>query len=1504
MKEDKEECMRRDDNANISAPKLFSTSANYPVSNMCKSNSNYSVNANADANPNSNRDIDSGEALMYDGAGATAECEKSPAPLYPPGGHSAEHAKHITDGNSDNIGNNSIQHEYCNPHLYMSMEVTNMQDTSTPVPPPPPSGHVDESCEGKYTGEGNRNEGQVDSWSVPMYKNESSSMCYKNVSEKDEEDIHKGGKHLEGNSESLHMDGSDQTKVKVKTDERHAQGEEHHSPDGYVENRSSISADCSRVSDDSDMLVKSMEHAENKALLMENKNMLLENKALLVENVCEEIKNISDKINNVSTHKKKKNVTFTNENDVFNIPLRDETESPGGYYQSGRFRVGLNEANSANSEHAQGTDSSNSSNYYGSSGSELGSADAEGGGGDLIISPPPHKGSGHGSDKAMYNCITLKKSNNAYHMNNVHNNYIEYDINNNENYFSSEANNKENLLREGFGNDTFYHGRYDGEEFSTMAQGNTEKRGYYEFAIGNNSGNEVGIEDVGVKGKGETHGGAGECSNIPIQDVHGSSNGKNPLAPSKATINYGSEYRKTVERKKKGNSSKKNALLKSEGKQKRAIVSMSSFTNKDHIHGRSNMVEDKPNVLFPNEYTRNVSNIGSIGGVSSVGGVGNVGSVGRVGNSTNVSSESSDGSNQFDGSSSLNFERNFILKYLSGINEMYELKERNRKYEERIENIRNKIRKRRTGKNINKDANNLNNYYNILELLYNSSRKKMSLKDKRVRALLYIFKYIKNIERKKKKKKRLYLFDATMLKRLNKQVDLYIDYVEKREYKKDLHSILRKGGERGDRASANKLGNSLDLDSHGNQQERKRQEGELFDRCEYHKKNFSYLRTKYIQGILRKKSNLYSTSSEKSQVRKNSFYFHHALKQVNYLNNLLVYIRFIVLKYISIFSVDEWNVLLFRDVEQYNRRWEKHPQEHPMQRSYAWQAEMWDCLPQENEGKSHLKGENMKDGSLGNKIFAGEGGMLAEEVEEVGEQRKNPLPVTDAEMQIESSGESRVVEVERLNPRWLDKAKEIDINYYEYVIEPFDFLFYDQVYNEISSYMQMLKSGDPPNGNPPNGNPPNGNPPNGNPPNGNPPNGNPPNGDPPNGNPPNGDPPNGDPPNGNPPNGDPPNGNPPNGDPPNGDPPNGNPPNGNPPNGDLPNGGASRCEEASYEPNVVKGLPVQYCEYIEILTKEILNVRDLIYRNRYIRYIFYYIYKNGDKNLTDSMNKIFSTETKKMSLYKMQMKLRYNIFISRFFENNNVFFNSMGGEGKGGGELEEGGLNLIEAKSKLFTSLFGKFSSYHSVYTTKGEQRREARRKLFNIKEERFADVEKKLSLYAEYFENVKNSCARSELENEGKKGVAEKEVTFKGFAGDDTFAADVSTEMMNEHDREKLTFDVAYGYVRFLYERNYAIIIRGEKNNSRKLKAAYIVNKSLKDKENLVVITSVLNITKWKSLFSKIKDVTIYKSEENIVENVMENSASSGNGGNGGNGGDGGNSGDGCYGCYGCYGG
>ncbi|ETW35806.1 hypothetical protein PFTANZ_03399 [Plasmodium falciparum Tanzania (2000708)] len=69
----------------------------------------------------------------------------------------------------------------------------------------------------------------------------------------------------------------------------------------------------------------------------------------------------------------------------------------------------------------------------------------------------------------------------------------------------------------------------------------------------------------------------------------------------------------------------------------------------------------------------------------------------------------------------------------------------------------------------------------------------------------------------------------------------------------------------------------------------------------------------------------------------------------------------------------------------------------------------------------------------------------------------------------------------------------------------------------------------------------------------------------------------------------------------------------------------------------------------------------------------------------------------------------------------------------------------------------------------------------------------------------------------------------------------------------------------------NYALIINSEKNNSRKLKAAYIVNKNLKNKENILIITSILNIMKWKSLFFTFSNITIYKNEENIIENKVE---------------------------------
>ncbi|SBS85626.1 conserved Plasmodium protein, unknown function [Plasmodium malariae] len=376
--------------------------------------------------------------------------------------------------------------------------------------------------------------------------------------------------------------------------------------------------------------------------------------------------------------------------------------------------------------------------------------------------------------------------------------------------------------------------------------------------------------------------------------------------------------------------------------------------------------------------------------------------------------------------------------------------------------------------------------------------------------------------------------------------------------------------------------------------------------------------------------------------------------------------------------------------------------------------------------------------------------------------------------------------IEKLNPLHIKDEHMIDINYYEYVIEPFDFFFYDQVYNEICNYMQMLRNSNACQSD----------------------------------------------------------------------------------NNTCPTDNSARQSNSNtYQNNtsaylnnssyLINNLPFQYYDFINILMREVMNVRNLIYRNKYVRYLFYYIYRNNkENNLLDSINKIFTLEKKKLFLYKTQMKLRYNIFISRFFENNFIM-NPSNSEKK-----TEEGINFIQAKNKLFKSIFSGYTKYFDEYTTWTRQSREVRRTLFNIQPQKFVDIRRKIELYSDYFDNMKQKLRDGKVEavNETVKEAITNAEPWGGHSP------------VKEHEDEKLKFDVTNRYVEFLYGKNYAVIINGGKNNSRKLKAAYIVNNNLMGKENLLVITSIVNVTKWKSLFITFENITVYNNEESIIDNKVSN--------------------------------
>ncbi|SCN25314.1 conserved Plasmodium protein, unknown function [Plasmodium berghei] len=712
----------------------------------------------------------------------------------------------------------------------------------------------------------------------------------------------------------------------------------------------------------------------------------------------------------------------------------------------------------------------------------------------------------------------------------------------------------------------------------------------------------------------------------------------------------------------------------------------------------------------------------------------------------------------------------FVFKYLKNIDEIYETQQRNEKYE----NNNMKIKENEINNSIHafiqasvdESDNYVNNYYNVLELLYNSSKKKKNIDDKRVRALLYIFKYIKNTQRKKGKvkNKQIYLFDDTELKKLNKQVDLYMDFVKNREYKNDMFIQFDKKESKDPKfdqtefdISKEKMGNYTNAKNIASNFEKK----------------------KYIENLLKNKSNLYYKPLKKTQTYINNFYFNHSLKKVDYLHNLLVYINFIILKYICIFSLIEWNVLLFQDIDNYNFQNNNaqnklvktkenenvkvaNEESSGCMESCAYGAAMKIYNGESKESKQNCD-ENNKNEKIENNLNSASDKTICSEFN----QENSNNCVNDNILNFEMNKEI----IEKLNPNLMNIRNMIDINYYEYIIEPFDFFFYDQIYNEIFNYLEVIRN----------------------------------------------------------------------------------------------NNRLSNNDHLNYGFNLIKNLPFQYYQFIDILSKEILNVRDLIYRNKYIRYIFYYIYKNiENNNILETVNKVLLMEIKKVLLYKVQIKLRYNIFITRFFENNYNVINNNCIE-----EKHQGKVNFIEAKKSLFNQLFNSYNDHYNMYMKEIKQNHELTKIIFNITEEKFADIRKKMDIYLNYLE-----CKKMEKEKDISQIYDNLNVNLDNKSSNNRKMYNEELPQ-NEYEKKKLQFDVSEKYVQFLYEKNYLLIINSEKNNSRKLKVAYIIKDKLKENDNLVIITSILNINKWKNLFYSFKHISIYNNEENIIENKVSNSDS-----------------------------
>ncbi|CAD2091760.1 conserved Plasmodium protein, unknown function [Plasmodium vinckei brucechwatti] len=962
--------------------------------------------------------------------------------------------------------------------------------------------------------------------------------------------------------------------------------------------------------------------------------------------------------------KKKKNVTFNNEHDVYNIPNREGNKSNVSY------------------ENGNNTFTNDALN-----------------------------GGSNNNNKGTYNLVTLKQNNNNYNMNNIHNNYIEYDINNTENVINPLGNNTDgrgiiknenpndisNLKK----NENFSNGTVDGNNLLNLKNENT-----------NNLYNNMQAY-ANKKGRKENY------------------NGNNYMPPQ---------------------------FNNSQNSNINNMSNHSSFNKADNF-GQAHLNR----------------------------GMG-------MTNSNNKSGGKSFRPNPLDNINEEDLKNHFVFRYLKNIDEIYETRERNEKYEDNITTIKENEMSDSIHAFIqtpfDESDNYVNNYYNILELLYNSSKKKKNIDDKRVRALLYIFKYMKNTQRKKVKakgkikNKQAYLFDDTELKKLNKQVDLYMDFVKNREYKNDL--FIQFNNRFDENESKDYKYDKTNFDSSKEEMENYTTTNNIATHFE---------KKKYIENLLKNKSNLYYKPLKKTQTHINNFYFNHSLKKVDYLHNLLVYINFIILKYICIFSQTEWNALLFQDIANYNFQ-NCHAEDKPVNVNEHVQVSNEAAMKMCNDENQEVKQDSNEkcasvDGQKENTIcdddkinevsteIKTEGGEVKEEN---GDDKNGEIEnkLNGACSELNQVNPNNIVNenimnfemnenvIEKLNPIFMNLENMIDINYYEYIIEPFDFFFYDQIYNEIFNYLEVMRNNNRLNNN----------------------------------------------------------------------------------------------DHLNYGFNLIKNLPYQYFQFIDILSKEILNVRDLIYRNKYIRYIFYYIYKHiENNNLLETINKTLLMEIKKVLLYKVQIKLRYNIFITRFFENNYNVINNNCIE-----EKHQGKISFIDAKKSLFNQLFNSYDAHYNVYMRQIKQTHETRKRVFNITEERFTDIRKKMDIYLNYLEHKQVEEIDEEEEN-----TSQTTDNLDDKSGD--YIKMYNEELPeNEHEMKKLQFDVSRKYIQFLYEKNYLLIINSEKNNSRKLKVAYIIKDKLKENDNLVIITSILNINKWKDLFYSFKHISIYNNEENMIENKVSN--------------------------------
>ncbi|SCM22255.1 conserved Plasmodium protein, unknown function [Plasmodium chabaudi chabaudi] len=955
--------------------------------------------------------------------------------------------------------------------------------------------------------------------------------------------------------------------------------------------------------------------------------------------------------------KKKKNVTFNNENDVYNIPNREGNQSNASY------------------ENGNNTFTNDALNYNQRKMEYDQNETLNGGSND--------------NNKGTYNLMTLKKNNNNYNMNNMHNNYIEYDINNTENGITPAGNNAD---------------------------------------------------------------GCGTTKNENPNDI---SNLKNE--------NSNNLYN-----------------------------NMQTYANKigknENYNGNNYMSPQ-----FNNTQNSNISNMTSHNSFNKAENIGQ----GQLNRGMGITNPNNKGGgkgfrkNPLENISEEDLKNHFVFRYLKNIDEIYETRERNEKYEDNIttikENEMNDSIHAYIQAPFDESDNYVNNYYNILELLYNSSKKKKNMDDKRVRALLYIFKYMKNTQRKKVKakgkikNKQAYLFDDTELKKLNKQVDLYMDFVKNREYKNDLFTQFNNNFDK--KESKDYKYDETNFDSSKDEMENYITTKNIASHFE--KKN-------YIENLLKNKSNLYYKPLKKTQTHINNFYFNHSIKKVDYLHNLLVYINFIILKYICIFSPMEWNAFLFQDIANYNFQ-NCHPEDESVNVNANGHAQVSsaDCpgevaMKMCNDDNEEIKQDSSEkcasvdgqrestvcDDDKANEVpteIKTEGDEVKEENGDVkNEEMENNLNQGNLNNGINENiinFEMNEKVVEKLNPNFLNIENMIDINYYEYIIEPFDFFFYDQVYNEIFNYLEAMRNNNRLNNN----------------------------------------------------------------------------------------------DHLNYGFNLIKNLPYQYFQFIDILSKEILNVRDLIYRNKYIRYIFYYIYKNiENNNLLETINKTLLMEIKKVLLYKAQIKLRYNIFITRFFENNYNVINNNCIE-----EKHQGKISFIDAKKSLFNQLFNLYNDHYNAYMRQIKQTHETRKRVFNVTEDKFADIRKKMDIYLNYLEYKQIET------DENDETTSQVSNNLDNKSGD--YIKMYNEELPeNEHEMKKFQFDVSIKYIQFLYEKNYLLIINSEKNNSRKLKVAYIIKDKLKENDNLVIITSILNINKWKDLFYSFKHISIYNNEENMIENKV----------------------------------